>query len=108
MGTEDFHAVGGEVIGIILHEGGSAWQVSGHDLHGADEGGGFPIAFGGEAESVGHESLSCEAGELWQSVEVFEGGGESFKLALFEEFSEAEFSASFVEQGLGFGGVVLQ
>ena len=65
-----------EVIGVVLHERGAAFEPVGHDFHDADERGGLPIAFPGETVAVFHQALHGEAGQLFHAVEVLEGGGE--------------------------------
>ena len=77
MGAEDEVIAGLEVIGIVFHKGVAAGEAAAHGLHGADEGGCFPVPFAGEAIAAAHEALGGDAGELGHAVEVFEGIGEA-------------------------------
>ena len=122
MGAEDFLRPG-KVVGVVLHERGSARKALGHDLHDADEGGGLPVAFSTKAVARGHEALGSDSGELVEAVEVLEVVGEGSVASLFKEcahtkfdpggdaegvwavvgFSDGVGGAVFVDEGVGFG-----
>ena len=98
--AEDALLSGGEVVGVVLHERGAAGQAGAHDLGGADEDGGLPVALGAEAVAVGHQPLHGEAGELAQAAEVLEAGGERAEPAGVEEGPQAELDRRAVPQRL--------
>ena len=89
VGAEDQLVAGGQVVGVVLHEGGAAGQAGAHDLGGADQDGGLPVAFGAEAVAVGHQPLHGQAGQLAQAAEVLEVGGERAEAAGVEEGAQA-------------------
>ena len=63
----------GEVVGVVLHEGGATLKAVAHDGADAHEDGGLPVAFSGKAPAVlGREALWANARQLWQSAEVLE------------------------------------
>jgi hypothetical protein len=105
---ENLVTLGREVVGVVLHEGGAAGEAGAHDLHGAQEGGGLPVALGAEAVAVGHEALAGETGELAEAVEVLEGGGEALELALLEEGAHAELVAGGIAEGVVAGAALLE
>ncbi len=52
----------GEVVGVVLHEGGATLKAVAHDGTDAHEDGGLPVAFSGEAPAVlGREALQADA-----------------------------------------------
>jgi hypothetical protein len=65
-----------------------------HDLHGAQQRRGLPVALGAEAVAVRHEPLHREAGELLEAVEVLEGGGEALEAAVLEERAQPQLDAA--------------
>jgi hypothetical protein len=54
---------------------------SSHDFHHANKSGGFPVAFSGKTITILHEALHGETWQLFNAVEIFEGGGESSEAA---------------------------
>ena len=79
-----------EIVGVVLHQAGSAGKAGAHDAGDAHQGGRLPVAFRAEAVALGHEPLHREAGQLAQRSEVFEIRGERTEAALFEERSQAQ------------------
>ena len=91
---------GVEVVGVVLHEARAAGQAGAHDVRGAHEDRGLPVALGAEAVAVGHEALHGEARQLLQRAEVFEGRGEGAEAARLEERAQAELDRGAVAQRL--------
>ena len=75
-------AARGEVVGVVLHEGGTAREAHGHRLEDPDESGGLPVPFGAEAEPVRHQPLHGDPGKLGETVEVLERVGERAEAAV--------------------------
>jgi len=76
---EDDLVAGREMISVIFHERRATREAARHDFHGADERGGFPIAFASEAVAVGHQALRREAGQLHETVQIFKRCGKPWK-----------------------------
>ena len=86
--AEHERTAGGEIVGVVLHERGSAGEARGHGLEDPDEGGGLPVSLGAEAEPVGHQPLRGDPGKLGETVEILERVGERAEAAALEERAE--------------------
>ena len=92
-----------QVIGVILHEGRAAVQSGAHDLHGAQQRGGLPVAFRAKAVAIRHQPLRGQSRQLCQSVQILERRGEALEIALFEEAPHPDFDPrGFPDQGVPF------
>ena len=69
---------------------GAAREPGAHDLGGAHQDRGLPVALGAEAVAVGHQPLHGQAGQLPQRSEVLEVGGERPEAAGLEEGPEPQ------------------
>ncbi len=54
-----------EMIGVVFHKGGAPLQINGDDLHGAEQRACFPVTLCAEAETVSHQALNREPGQLF-------------------------------------------
>src|SRR5271166_3985773 len=70
-----------QMIGVVFHERGAARQSLAHDLHGAYQGRGLPVALGAESVTLGHQSLRPKTRKLPQSMQVFERRREALEAA---------------------------
>jgi len=104
VSTEDFAALGVEIIGVIFHEGGAAFEADCHDFHRTHEGCGFPVTFSAEAVAIGHEPLNRQTRQLQQAVQVFKGRGKGLEAAFFEEVPHTGFNAGSFAEAVHFGG----
>src|ERR1700722_13261440 len=80
----------GEIVGVVLHEGGATGQAMRHHLHGADQSGGLPVAFTPESIAVCHQPLNGDSGKLIQSVQILKSISESGESTLLKEGAEPE------------------
>ena len=108
MRAEDAFTALFEVVGVVFHEAHAAGESGRHDLRGAEERGGLPVAFRAEAVALFHEALAGEAGELVEAVEVLERGGEGGEIAVLEERAEADLLLGGGEERLLFGRALLR
>ena len=83
MGAQHLVAFRRKVVGIVLHEGCSPFQIGANDFHGAHQGSSLPVAFAGKAVAVGHEPLDGQAGQLLEPIKVLKVGGKSLEVAFF-------------------------
>ncbi len=93
VGTEHELALGIEIVGVILHEGGSSRQIRRHHFHGADQCGSFPIALAAETVAVGHQALHREARQLLETVQILKGRGETDAAVRLQKGAHAQFLA---------------
>ncbi len=98
--AKDLLLTGHQVVGVILHQGGASGQSRAHHLRGADQDGGFPVAFRTESVALCHEPLHGESWKLAQAAEILERGGESPKGTGLQEGFQREFLACPVAQRL--------
>src|SRR3954453_16482395 len=89
-----------EMIGVIFHERGSAFQTRRHYLHRANEGGSLPVALASKSIAVRHQALYGNTGQLFQSVQVFEIVRKRRETAFGEKLSQAQLNACSVQNGL--------
>ena len=82
-----------QMIRIILHERGAAGQTGRHDFHRPHKGGGFPIAFAGEPESIRHQPLRGQTRQLDKAMEILKRGGKTLKAAFGQESTQPQFDA---------------
>ncbi len=80
--------LGGQVVRVVLHERGAAGQTGPGHLEDPQQGRGLPVALAAEAVAVGHQPLDGEAGQLAQTAEVLEVGGEGAEPAVREELPQ--------------------
>lgn len=99
MGPQDEAAVRSEVVGVVLHEGGAPRQPERHGLRGAQQRRGLPVALAPEAVTVGHQALDRQTGQLPQTAQVFEVGGEGAEATGGEEVAQSGLDAGRVPQG---------
>src|SRR5215472_5265486 len=88
------------MIGVVLHEGGSAFQSLAHHLRGADQSGGLPVSFGSKAVTVRHQPLHGDSGKLFETVQILERVGESMGSSVLEEVPQPEFNPGSFTQRL--------
>src|SRR5690606_40313027 len=100
VGAEDELGTGREVIGVVLHEGGTTGQPLPHDLRGAYEDRRLPVALRPEAVALGHEALDREPRELAQRAEVLEVRRERLRTERGQERLEGDLLARAVAQRL--------
>ena len=98
VGAEDPFVPRNERVGVVLHERGSAGLAVTDHLERAQHHRGLPVALGAEPVAIGHESLDGEAGELAETAEVLEVGGERAEPAGLEERTQSELDARSVAQ----------
>ena len=75
-------------------------EIGGHDLHGAEQGRGFPIALRAEPVAVSHQSLDGQTGQLAQPVKVLESCRESGEPPALEEAAQGQLDAGGFAQRL--------
>ena len=75
-------------------------EVGRHHFHRAQQGAGFPISLGAETISIGHEALHGNAGELPETVEVFDRGREAFEPASPQKRSQRGLDAGRFSEGI--------
>src|SRR5581483_7299554 len=91
-----------KVVGVVLHEGSSAFESGAHNFHGPNQRGGLPVALRAKAVSIRHQTLRSNARKLGESMEVLKGIGECFEISLFEEMSQAQLNARGFAKGGAF------
>src|SRR5689334_6608491 len=89
-----------EMIGVVLHERGAAGHADRRGFERAQEYGRLPVTFSAEAETVGHQTLHRESGQLAQRAEVFEVRGERAVRARGQEITQTQLDARRVPQRL--------
>ena len=95
------------MVGVVLHKGGAALQTGRHHLHDAKQSGSFPVAFARKAVALLHQALYCQTRQLFQTVEIFKGGGKGVETALFQEALHAQLNARRVQHVLALVAVDL-
>ena len=100
VGAEGQLLAGTEVVGVVLHERCPAGLGRGHDLQHSQQRRRLPVALPAEAVAVGHQSLHGQPGQLPQSAEVLEVGGERGEAAAVEEVPQADLDPRCVPQRL--------
>ena len=91
MRSEHPHTGRIKVIGVIFHERRTAFEPFAHDFHNARHRRSLPVALGTETVAGGHQPLHSQTGQLFESVQIFEGGGERFESALFKKRAHPDF-----------------
>src|SRR5437763_8712405 len=88
------------MISVVFHEGGSTDQARTHHLHCPHQGRRLPVALSTKPIVLRHQALDRETRQLCQAVQVLEGGGEGFEMALFQEMPQTSLNTRPLTQGL--------
>ena len=107
QGGADLQHVGAEriflplhqMIGVVLHKGGSTVSTLAHGLENGGHGGDLPVALAAVAVALGHEMLGGQTRQLLHAVEVLEGVGERFAALPVHHLFDGDFLLGLIANG---------
>ena len=89
-----------QMIGIVLHKGGSAVAVFTHGLHDGGHSGNLPVALTAVAVALSHQVLAGKAGQLLHAIEILEGVGEGLAALSVHHLLHGDLFPGLIADGL--------
>ena len=88
-----------QMIGIVLHKGGSAVSVFTHGFQDSGHGGDFPVALAAVAVALGHQVLRGKPRQLLHAVEILEGVCKGLAALPVQHLLHGDFFSGLVADG---------